>query len=70
MDARAIIERLGRKAIADRLHVGLTAVGNAASDNMFPAAWYAAIKDMCDEVGQECPTFVFNFKGLSREAAE
>lgn len=70
MDTRTLIEKLGRKALADRLGVGLTAVGNAATDNLFPAAWYAAVKAMCDEVGHDCPLSLFNFKGLAREAAE
>lgn len=59
--ASDICDALGRKAIADRIGVGLTAVSNASVDGGFPAKWFAVLREMCAEVGIECPERLFNF---------
>lgn len=41
-------------------------VRSAASEGVFPAAWYAAIRALCDAEGVECPESSFSFV----EAAE
>ncbi|MBR9766223.1 MAG: bacteriophage CI repressor [Rhodobacteraceae bacterium] len=56
-----ICDALGRRAIADRVGVGLTTVSNAATSNRFPAKWYVLIKAMCDDAGIECPMDLFSF---------
>lgn len=60
-----ICDTLGRRAIADRVGVGLTTVSNAATSNCFPAKWYILIKAMCDEEGIECPMYLFSFVASS-----
>lgn len=67
LTASAICDALGRKAIAERLNVGATAVSNASAENRFPASWYAAIKDMCEAAEIACPLDAFNWKGLAPE---
>jgi len=62
----AICDTLGRKAIADRLGVGTTAVSNASVDGRFPAAWYLGIVSMCDAAGLHCPIMLFNWRGQDR----
>ena len=58
-----ICDKLGRKAIAERLNVGATAVSNASVEQKFPAAWYAVIREMCGSSGIDCPLDAFNWKG-------
>lgn len=59
--ASDICDALGRKAIADRIGVGLTAVSNASADGGFPAKWFAVLREMCAECGLDCPEHLFNF---------
>ncbi len=51
----SIAEILGRRKMARRLKVGLTAVGNAVSDGVFPASYYGIVKKMLEEKGIEVP---------------
>lgn len=60
--AADICDRLGRKAIADCIGVGLTAVSNASAEGSFSPAWFVAIKAMCDREGIACPERLFRFK--------
>jgi len=57
-----LCDALGRKEIAARLEVGAAAVSNASSDGLFPAGWYAVIREMCQESGLNCPDTLFNFR--------
>ena len=59
--AADICDALGRKAIAERIGVGLTAVSNASVLGQFPAYWYLAIREMCAESGLPCPDAMFSF---------
>ncbi len=56
-----ICDALGRKAVARRIGVGVTAVSNACTDNMFPAKWFAAVRQMCSEKEMDCPEVLFSF---------
>lgn len=58
-----ICDRLGRKAIAERVNRHVSAVSNAIADNKFPASWYAPIRAMCVEANAPCPGDLFNFVG-------
>ena len=60
--SQTICDNLGRKNIAERLGVGPTSVSNASVAGVFPASWYLVVKEMCDEVGIECPVESFSFK--------
>lgn len=57
-----ICDRLGRKVIAERVGVGVTAVSNASVEGKFASAWFLAIKGMCDDIGIPCPERLFKFK--------
>jgi len=56
-----ICDHVGRKVLADRLGVGKTAIGNAVSENLFPARWYVEVKALCDAHGLSCPASLFSF---------
>jgi hypothetical protein len=63
IDASKIVSALGAKEIGAA--VGLrhsSAVYNAAADGSFPASWFRSLRDMCEEVGIECPEELFNWK--------
>lgn len=66
----SICEVVGRKVLADRLNVGKTAIGNAVSENLFPARWYIEVKALCDAHGIDCPEALFSFVRAPSEAAE
>lgn len=57
-----ILEALGRRKVAGALGVGITAVGNAASDGTFPANWFAVITEMCREEGIQCSPNLFRMR--------
>lgn len=61
--AAEVCDLIGRKAIADRIGVGLTQVSNAAVEGLFPARWYLEMRDLCRSAGVECPERLFNWKG-------
>lgn len=57
-----IADVLGRKAMAERLGVGATAVSNAVVRGWFPPSWYFVIDKMCEGVGIECYPEMFRMK--------
>jgi len=61
LTASDVCDALGRKAMAENLGVGVTAISNASVQGMFSARWYVVIKRMCDEAGVECPSGLFSF---------
>lgn len=72
--AETICDALGRRAIAEAIGVTRSAVSNYSAAGTFPAAWYLAIKAMCEERNLDCPEVIFNFiappvgDGIEREA--
>lgn len=62
-----ITDTLGVEAITARLGVGRHAVRYARTMREFPPAWYAALKDMCEEVGIPCPISVFAWKDAAKK---
>ena len=59
---RAIIEALGREAIATRLDVTEHRVRRALIEDRLPASWYVALSDMA---GGDLPKHLFSFKGAA-----
>ena len=57
-----IAQQLGRKNMADRLHVGTAAISNALAFGKFPAAWYLVVSEMAADEGIECPVCLFAFR--------
>ena len=73
--ASLICDALGRREIAARVGVGITAVSNASVEGAFSASWYETIREMCAESDIECPRDLFKWKRAamqqdSQEAAE
>lgn len=67
--ASDVADILGRKEIAQRVGVGLTAVSAAVSEGKFRASWYLEIKALGEEKGVEIPDALFTFKGRTASAA-
>ena len=57
-----IADKIGRKKLADALHVLPTAVSNAVVRGYFPSSWVLVVKALADEVGQDCPPELFKLK--------
>ena len=57
----SICDAIGRKALAERVGVGMTTISNAVVDGRFPAKWFLAVRDMCLEKGIESPEALFTF---------
>lgn len=67
-NASKMISVLGVKEIAAAVGVRhCSAVYNAASGGRFPASWFLSIRDMCEEVGIECPESLFNWRLPAKE---
>ena len=58
---KSICDAIGRKKLADALAVGMSAISNACSENVFPARYYAVVKAECDVAGVACPLSLFSF---------
>ena len=56
------VDALGRAEIAKATGVGLTAVSNAVVGGKFPSSWYAAIKNLAEHRGMECPEGLFKMR--------
>lgn len=61
LTASEVCDALGRKAISERLGVGIAAVSNASNDGRFPARWFPTIRAMCEEAGVNLSESLFNF---------
>lgn len=61
----AIIDAIGPDRIAAKLGVSLHAVRYAKTDGLFPAAWFAVIRDLCEEAQIDLPMCLFNWKGVA-----
>lgn len=55
-------DRIGRRAMADALNVGLTAVSNNVVKGSYPSSWYLALKRLADDAAVECPPALFRMK--------
>jgi len=66
---KTIIEAVGSEAICERLNVSSHAVRYAKTDGVFPAAWYAGLRELCEASSIECPLEAFNWKGQPETGA-
>ena len=62
-----ITDTLGAEALKARLGVSRHAIRYARTTRTFPPAWYAALKDMCEEIGIPCPISVFSWKDTAKK---
>lgn len=62
-----IVDTLTPEAIMARLDVSFHMIRYARSSGMFPANWYAEIRDMCASAGIDCPLCLFNWKTVPAE---
>jgi len=67
MNAETFLESVGRKALSDKLGVGLTALSNASVANKFSNSWYEVIKEISKKEGLEFPKHLFNMRGRSAD---
>ena len=63
MDTKHLALVIGRKAISDKIGVGLTAVGEAVTSGAFPSSWYAGIVELAQSRGIAVPARLFRWKG-------
>ena len=61
---RRIVDALGAEAIAQRVGGARRTVFVHCENGRFPASWFMALKDMCEEAGIPCPPALFYFKGM------
>lgn len=64
--AHQIIKALTPQTIMESLGVTEFSIRNAKRERMFPARWYAPIKELCDERGLECPLGAFYWIGTTK----
>ena len=60
--ARKFIGLLGSDALRDTLALKYGTLNRWAENGRIPAAWYFALKSLCDERGLDCPPGLFNFR--------
>lgn len=56
-----ITDAIGGK-IPEVIDVKARSVRAARENGFFPSSWYAALDELCAEVGVDCPRSAFNFK--------
>ncbi|SEL44816.1 hypothetical protein [Pacificibacter marinus] len=59
---KEIIAAVGAEAVQKRLDVSVFAIRHAKRDGRFAASWYIPLREMCEEVGVDCPESLFNWK--------
>lgn len=57
-----IADSLGRKAIAEAIGVGKTAVSNAVVRGKFPPSWFLILSRMAADAGVDCPPSAFGMQ--------
>ncbi|MEL7090236.1 MAG: hypothetical protein AAFN94_00740 [Pseudomonadota bacterium] len=65
-DAEQFVKEVGRQRLIERLGVSEQAVTNGISRGL-PARWYAASKQLADEMGVECSPKMFGMIGVETE---
>jgi hypothetical protein len=55
-------DSIGRKALAEGVGVGATAVSNAVVRGRFPSSWFFVAKRLADCAGVTCPPELFGMK--------
>lgn len=62
-DAGDFVSAVGRRELAARLGVGLSAISTIVQKNKFPCSWARMIAQICRERGLYVPIAAFPFKG-------
>ncbi|WP_412550554.1 hypothetical protein [Shimia sp. MIT910701] len=60
-DVKSIVAAVGSEKIQEKTGKSEHSVRAAIRDKLFPAKWYPVIKELCADVGEECPLHLFNF---------
>lgn len=60
-DVKSIVAAVGSEKIQAKTGKSEHSVRAAIRDKLFPAKWYPVIKELCADVGQDCPLHLFNF---------
>lgn len=63
-ELKQIVDAVGRKNIASRVGVGMTAVSNGVVRGQFPASWYVVCLNLAEEAGVDCPPELFGQKSI------
>ena len=61
-----IIKNLGVKFIADAMGLNRSAVSNAKKAGKFPASWFDAIEQLCNQNKIKCCRKIFNFREIKK----
>lgn len=61
-----LITKLGRDRVAREAKLGQQVLSRAISENLMPAGWYPAIRDLCRDDGRECPEHLFRWADKRR----
>jgi hypothetical protein len=59
LTVKAFLEAVGRKRVQASLGVSEQLLSRAAVNNRFPAHWFFGLRDLCVDLGQECPEYLF-----------
>ena len=65
-----IVKSVGRKSLAEKLGVGVTAIHNAEADGIFPASWRDVLEAQGEDIGLDINSTEFKhlFKMRGRAA--
>lgn len=66
----SLFQSLGRKRIALKTGFSQQVLSRALVDNIMPAGWYPAIRDICDEADIECPEHLFRWASVKPDEHE
>lgn len=61
MTVEKICDQIGRKPMAEALHVSRAAITNAISERKFPPRWYRVVIAICRDRGIDCDEELFAF---------
>lgn len=68
--ASELADAIGRKKMADTLHVGVTAISNAVVRGWFPSSWFLVVQGLAAEAGAECPPCLFKMRGSTSPSVD
>jgi len=69
MTVEKICDQIGRKPLAEALHVSKAAITNAISEGKFPPRWYRVVSAICRDHGIGCRDDLFAFIEPPEDAA-
>ena len=57
-----IASAVGRVKMQEALNVGPTAISKYVVAGKFPASWFIVLKNLCADIGLDCPPHLFGMK--------